>query len=251
MLALVLLLQADALRNTREASSYEVTFESEQSVGLGDPLRRKGTLRRWKSGVLIVDYEGSGQERVQAVRAGVLHKCEAHPLSYASTPCDACGKPRAPTDVPRVWVRGAFDDWIPADESNHSAAAAGFLDPDEVLRVLEDSLNLAKKSPDGFTIEARNEEAAGMARRLAPHQNPAAENAVLRLTATLERDRLSRLKLDGRFHGNEGVLTLKGEAQFARFGEVERPSHMGDPKKPVRFSAAIQKALDEAPEWRK
>jgi hypothetical protein len=87
------LLQADAagaIAKTRAEASYEVTFSGQGRIPGSDAFERSGTGVWRAPGLLILQGDASGQRKEYTVRAGVLHACAKHGLSYHETPCEQC-----------------------------------------------------------------------------------------------------------------------------------------------------------------
>lgn len=245
MLALLLALQADladAIRRTRSEKSYEVAFTSRTAIGRGDPLDRKGSVLWWKSGVLIVDYEGSANERVKAVRAGTQFRCARHEAVFTSTPCETCGGPRLPTTLPRVWVHHP-QGWISADQAGKPGAASGFQNPDELLALIESQAGAAKPVKDGWTLALMGKPAVDVARKLAPGNDFSPEKAALKADLRVAQGRIASLELSAELTTADGSASVTGSAQLRNFGELTPPAGLGK----VAFSPEIAAALAEQP----
>lgn len=242
---LLLALQAevlDALRQTRAEKSYETAFTSSERIGRGDALDRKGTVRWWKAGVIMVDSTGSAQEVVRAVRAGTQFKCAMHEASFNSTPCETCGLPRRPTTAPRTWVMH-LGRWATADEAGNTGATSGFQNPDEMLRLIEAHAQLAKPVKDGWEIALKGQDALNVANKLEPQRKLVAQNAALSVLLKLDHGRVVALDVDASLVTAEGEGTFKASARLGAFGQVAVPAALGVVPFPADVAAAIADQL--------
>lgn len=229
MLALLLALQADladAIRKTRAETSYSVAFSSRTTLGRGDPLDREGIVRWWKAGVLLVDYKGSADERVQAVRAGTQFKCARHEAVFKSTACETCGGPRLPTALPRVWVHHPLG-WLTADQAGKPAAASGFQNPDDLLAMLESQVHAAKPAKDGWILALVGKQAVDVARKLAPGNDFKVEKASLEARLRADQGRIVSLDLGAELTTADGTAGVTGSAKLSQFGELRAPVGLG------------------------
>lgn len=242
---LLLALQAEAveaLRQTRVEKCYEVAFTSSTGIGRGDPLDRKGTVRWWKAGVIIVDSTGSAEEVVRAVRAGTQFACAKHGSSFKSTPCESCGAPRQRTPLPRTWVHflGA---WTPADEVGKASVTSGFQNPDELLRLIEAHVKLAQPMKGGWVIALKGQDALNAANKLDPERKFVAQNAALSALLKLDQGRVVSMDVDATLATADGAVTFTASARLGSFGQVAVPAALGTVPFNPDVAAAITKQL--------
>lgn len=245
MLLLLTLQVVDALKATRAETQYELTFESRTAIGNGDPLDRKGSVRWWKAGVQILDYEASGQQSTQAVRAGVQYGCvdPKHGTVFKPARCAECGVARAATKIPRVWIHDSVQGWMSADEYGQPSVASGFQNPDEVLGLLETYADQARAEKGVWVIALAGADAIKIANKLAPVQNLVA--ARISVTLRLDAGRISAMEIEANVQTKDGAGLFTASARLGSFGRVAVPNALGPAKKPVQLGPVVGAAVAE------
>jgi hypothetical protein len=235
---------ADAIAKTRAEKSYELSYKGAGRLPKGDAFERSGKGIWRAPGLLFLEGKASGNEKETALRAGVLHACPMHGVSFDDGPCAACGTPRRPTGQPRVWVHDVIHGWMKSDEASQAGAAAGGQNPDDVLAALARVAGHAAPAPDGFRITLQGGPAADLAAALVPGQPWDPQGAAVTAVLTTDaRGRIAAMTLAAALRGEAGPLKLDLEVKLSGFGDVQIPKSLAGAAFTTRMQAAIEAEL--------